>query len=151
MCLNPQPAYGSLSSYGAALLCTWRKTFLKKISFQVEARPVKRTETRQGWENSRTLPYYGMMVPSFPGLQCNALSSLVHFIHKEVKYRCTQVHCIGGQRAERHHSLVGLCSWVFSSQPCYCLFTGPDLTWNELFSETFSLIFVLFGDFLTNF
>ena len=37
------------------------KKLLKRTSFQVRDGPVKRTELRQGRENSRTLPYYRMM------------------------------------------------------------------------------------------
>ena len=37
----------------------WEK-FFSKTSFHL------RTETRQQWENSTTLPYYGMMVSSYP-------------------------------------------------------------------------------------
>ena len=45
--------------------------FLKKSLFQVRAKTVKRIETRQGWKNSRTLPYYGMMATS--SLASNAM------------------------------------------------------------------------------
>ena len=41
------------------------------IQLQIRAWPVKRTETRQGWENLGTLPYYGIMV--LPSLASNAL------------------------------------------------------------------------------
>ena len=37
----------------------------KKSWFHVRAGPVKRTKTRQEWENSRAQPYYGMMAPYF--------------------------------------------------------------------------------------
>ena len=37
---------------------------LKRALFQVRDGLVKRTETRQGRENSRTLPYYKMMLAS---------------------------------------------------------------------------------------
>ena len=60
------------------------KKFLKKTSFQVRDGPIKRTATKQGWEtqkhhvlrNDRSLP---------SGLQRNALASLVHFAHNNVK------------------------------------------------------------------
>ena len=48
-----------------------RRKISKKSSFHVKAGPVKRTETRQGLENSRTLPYYKMMAPS--SLASNAM------------------------------------------------------------------------------
>ena len=41
-----------------------------------------------------------------------------------------QAHCAGGQSGRHHHSVVGLCSWVFSSLPCFCP-ACPALTWNE--------------------
>ena len=44
---------------------------LKRTSFQVRDGPVKKAETRQGRENSRTLPYYRMMAASH--LATNAL------------------------------------------------------------------------------
>ena len=40
------------------------KNFWRKSLFQVRAGPVKGTETRQGWKNSTTLFYYGMITPS---------------------------------------------------------------------------------------
>ena len=42
------------------------------------------------------------------GLQRNALASLVHFVtHTQQSELGMQVHCVGGQRGGRHHSVVG--------------------------------------------
>ena len=46
------------------ILYTRGKKVSEKTPFQVRAGTVKRTETRQGWENPRTLPYYEMMAAS---------------------------------------------------------------------------------------
>ena len=51
------------------------KQVSEKTSFQVWNGPVKRTETRQGWENSRTLPYYEMMAAS--SLASNSSSTCI--------------------------------------------------------------------------
>ena len=71
-------------------------------------------------------------------LQCNALASLIHFAHNAQSELGMQVHCIGDQRG----GPPSFCSMVvflsFSSLPCFCPFTGPALTWDEAFSETFS-------------
>ena len=37
---------------------------------------------------SRTLPYYGIMVPYSLASQCNALASVVQFAHNEVNKGC---------------------------------------------------------------
>ena len=111
------------------------KKFLKKTSFQVRAGPVKRTETRQGWENSRTLPTTEWCRPPlWPPTQCTCIPSSLCCVQSELGM---QVHCVGGQRGGRHHSVVG--SVIEFSHPCLVsvLFTGPSLTWNEVFSETF--------------
>ena len=52
-----------------------------------------------------------------------------------------QVHCIGGQRRGCHHSVVGLCSWVFSSLPCLCPFyrSTPNLKWSFLLKHFSSM------------
>ena len=57
-----------------------------------------------------------------------------------------QVHCIGGQRGARHHSVLGLCSWVFSSLPCFCPFyrSSPNLKWS-FFRNFFPLVSVFSG------
>ena len=47
------------------------------------------------------------------------------------------MHCVGGQRGGRHHSVVG--SVLEFSPPCLVsvLFTGPSLTSNEVFLRNF--------------
>ena len=67
-------------------------------------------------------------------MQCTCIPSSHCCVQNELGM---QVHCTGGQRGGCHHFVVGLCSWV--SHPCLdsVLFTGPALTWNAVFSETF--------------
>ena len=120
--VHPQPSPAWNVSFVCSVICIWRwavetimslamneyvcsvklespqkrkklgESFWKK-SFQVRDGPMKRTETRQGWENSTALPYCGKMVASnamhlhpsslcglLSGLQRNAIASLVHFV-----------------------------------------------------------------------
>ena len=109
------------------------KKFLKKTSFQVRAGPVKRTETRQGWENSRTLPYYGMMAASsLASKQGWENARRLPYICKkwaaDVGWSsCVLSSLLGSQRGGRHHSVVG--GVVEFSPLCLVsvLFIGPPL------------------------
>ena len=71
------------------------KKILKKSSFQVRNGPEK------GWKlgrDEKTQP------PLWPPTQCTCISSSLCFVQSELRM---QVHCVGGQRGGRHHSIVG--------------------------------------------
>ena len=61
------------------------------------------------------------------GLQHNALASPAHFV-------------VWG----RYCSVVGWCSWVFWSLPCFCTFSGPSLLETKFFQKLFLPSFCLF-------
>ena len=89
--------------------------------------------------------------PFLPPTQCTRIP--ISFCRAQSEqytllYIGMQVHCIGGQRRGRDHSIVGLCFWVSSSLPCLCTFYMSISVWNEVFSETFFLSFCSFWGFL---
>ena len=111
------------------------KGFWKKSSLQVRARPVKRAKQGRDEKTQELNPTTKWWHPPlWPPTQCTCIPSSLCLLSE----LGMQVHCVGDQRRGHHHSVVGLCSWVFSSLPCFVLFTGPALTCNEVFfSETF--------------
>ena len=82
-----------------------REKFQKKNSFQVTPGLISRTETRQGWENSK---HYATTEcwhpPLWPPTQCICIPSSLCTQQSEL---AMQVHCVGGQKGGRHHSVVG--------------------------------------------
>ena len=116
--------------------------FLKKNSFQVRAGPVKGTETRQGSETQEHNPTTEWWhVPLWPPKQCTCMPSSLCCVQSKLGM---QVHCVGGQRWGSHHSLVGLCSRVFSSLPCFCLFYRSSPNLKSSFFRNFSPSFCSF-------
>ena len=110
----------------------------EKSSIQVRAGPVEKTETRQGWEDSKTLPYYGMMAPS-------SLASNEMNLHPEFTLLCAKwtmdenaLRWRPERRVASFHSRVVFLS--FSSLSCLCPFyrSNPNLKWS-FFPETFFL------------
>ena len=106
---------------------TREKSFWKTSS-QVRAVPVKRTETRQGWENSRTQPYYWMMAPPFwPPKQCTCIPSS---LHAKWTRDASAMHWRPERKAPSLSSRVVFLS--FSFLPCFCPFyrSSPNLKWS---------------------
>ena len=128
------------------------KKFLKKNSISSRNGPMKRTETRQRWKNSRTPPtteWWQSLVWSptrNERTQEDYPTSAAHFCI------CTVVFLrslIPGWRLERRppSCCSRWCSWVFSSLPCFCPFYTSIPTrscFQKLFSHSIVTTSVLF-------
>ena len=89
-------------------------------------RPVRKTETRQGWETLRTLPTTEWWRPPlWP--QHNALESLVNFVHNKLNYK--DASALRWRPERRPPSFSNWHSAHEFSHPCHVsvLFTGPFL------------------------
>ena len=78
-------------------------------------------------------------LPLWRPTQCTWISSSLCFMKSEPGM---QVHCIGGQRGGRHHSIVQLVVFSsFLSLPCFCPFyrSIPSMKWS-FFQEHFPLV-----------
>ena len=104
---------------------------------------VKRTETGQGWENSRTLPPTEQWLPPlWPPTQCTCIPISLCCVQSELQM---QVHCFRGQTGGRHRSVVGsVVEFSHLYLVSVLLLVHPYLKWIFYVHVNFSPSFCLF-------
>ena len=107
------------------------KSFWKNFDPSKEG-PVKSTETRQGWKNSRTLPYYKMVAPSSQASKAMHLHPYI--VHFEPTKWTSDASALEARKEAAIILQWGNVVGFFSSLPCSCTFllVYPYLKWTFL-------------------
>ena len=100
------------------LLC-YQDKLVHLFSFQVRARPVKRAETRQGWEWWHSFLWPSMQCTCIPSFLCT-----VHSSHWYVQYlqRLNTIWALPVEEERRKKKNKMENFWVLFSQPCQYYF-----------------------------